>query len=178
MDLESEKYYEFIKSRKSVRNFIYDKIEQQTIRNIIECGRWAPSGLNNQPWKVCMVEHPTVKRMLADLTKHGAIIDGAYINLVVFLDLEKGYDRVKDIQAIGAFMQNILLAVSATPKIGAVWLGEILNQKEKVNEIFKLSTDKFELMGVIAIGVIDEVREKQDDKPRERIALDEFTSLF
>ena len=42
-------------------------------------------------------------------------------------------------------MQNILLAAHING-LGAVWIGEILSNKEKVNEIFKLSTEKFELM--------------------------------
>ena len=167
-----------IKSRRSVREFQEKEIPDEIIRDILDCGRWAPSGLNNQPWKVCIVAHPTVKRMLAELTKYGGIIDAAFVNIVVFLDLEKGYNRVKDIQACGAFMQNILLAISAFPQLGGVWLGEILNQKEKVNEIFKLNKDKYELMGVIALGIVDEAAEKKEEKERDRIPIDKFAEWF
>ena len=177
MEKKTKDYLNFIKSRKSIRNFVYKKIDQETIRNIIECGRWAPSGQNNQPWKVCIVIHPTVKRMLAELTKDGGIIEAAYVNLVVFLNLEKSYDKIKDIQTCGAFMENLLLGAHAL-SLGAVWLGEILKDKEKVNDIFKLSPDKFELMGVIAIGVIDEELEKKEKKPRERREIDEFIDWF
>ena len=177
MEKKSEDYLNFIKSRKSIRNFVYKKIDKETIREIIECGRWIPSGQNNLPWKVCIVIHPTVKRMLAELTKDGGIIEGAYVNLVIFLNLEKSYDQIKDIQACGAFMENLLLGVHAV-NLGAVWLGEILKEKEKVNDIFKLSPNKFELMGVIAIGVIDEELEKKEKEPRERREIDEFIDWF
>ena len=173
----SDKFIEFLKSRKSIRNFIFKKIDNDTIRDILECGRWAPSGQNNQPWKVTIVIHPTVKRMLAELTTSGGIIESAYVNLAVFLDLEKIYDRVKDIQSIGAFIENILLAVHAKG-LGAVWIGEILKNKEKVNEIFKYTYKKYELMGVIAIGVIDEAMEKKNEEPRIRMLLDEFIEWF
>ncbi|MBY9012837.1 MAG: nitroreductase family protein [Candidatus Lokiarchaeota archaeon] len=164
-----------IKSRRSVRNFVYKKIDNQTIKEIVDCGRWAPSGQNSQPWKVCIVSHPTVKRLIAENSKYGGIIESAYLNLVVFLDLERGYDRVKDILAIGAFIQNMLLAVHAKG-LGAVWIGEILKNKEKVSEIFKFSPENYELMGVLTVGLIDESLEKKEE--RKRRALDEFIDWF
>jgi nitroreductase len=177
-DSDSKKFLDFVKSRKSIRNFVYSKIYRATILEILEFGRWAPSGRNNQPWRVHVVIHPKVRDMLAECTKYGNIIESAYVNLVIFLDKEKSYDRVKDIQGIGAFMQNLLLGVHAQPKLGGVWLGEILNQKEKVNELFKLDSDKYELMGVIAIGEIDEALMRKSDATRQRNTVEEFTDWY
>jgi nitroreductase len=108
MESKGTDLIELIKSRRSIRNYVYKKINNDIIKEIIECGRWAPSGQNNQPWKVCIVAHPTVKRMIAEQTKYGGIIESAYVNFVIFLDLDRCYDRLKDLQAIGAFIQNIL----------------------------------------------------------------------
>ena len=178
MDLIKNDFIEFIKQRRSIRSFIYQKIDKNTILEILECARWAPSGDNSQPWRVCIVSHPTVKRMLSELSKDAGLIEEAYVILVIFLDLERGYNRVKDIQAIGAFMQNILLGVHAEEDLGAVWIGEILNKKEDVNEIFKFPKDKFELMGVIAIGHVDEARDNIRRKERKRRLLDEFIEWY
>ena len=60
------------------------------------------------------------------------------------------YDDVKDHQSAGACIQNMLLAVEALG-LGAVWLGQILKQKEQVNTILDLSNDH-DLMAVLAIG--------------------------
>ncbi|MFX1297470.1 MAG: nitroreductase family protein [Promethearchaeota archaeon] len=178
MENDSKKFLEFIKSRRSIRKFVEGKIQKDIIVEILECGRWSPSGLNNQAWRVNVVIHPAVKIMLAQLTHNGDIIENAYVNFVVFLDLEKVYDRVKDIQSIGAFMQNILLGVHAL-NLGGVWIGSILNQKEKVNEIFKLNPKKYELMGVIAVGEIDkESIQLKGEASRERRALEEFTEWY
>lgn len=176
-------YLNLIKSRKSVRSFIYKTVNNKLIREILEFARWAPSGFNNQPWKVNLVAHPTIKRLLAENTKHGDIIEGAYCNIVVFYDLDRGYDRIKDIQACGAFMQNILLGINAInlgtdEKIGGVWLGEILNRKEKVNEIFKLSPKKFELMGIIALGYVDKDKQSKEQEERSRRDIDEFIEWY
>ena len=177
MKKSTNNYIQFIKSRRSIRNFIFKKIEKETLEEILECGRWTPSGLNNQPWKVNVVDHPTIKRLLAETTKYGEIINSANYNLVVFLDLKKGYNRIKDIQAIGAFMQNILLGTHAMG-LGAVWIGEILNNKEKVNEIFKLDPEEFELMGVIALGVIDEELALKNKDESERRPLEDFVEYY
>lgn len=171
-------FIEFIKSRKSARNFIYKKIDNETIQDCINAGTWVPSEGNSQPWHVCVVIHPTVKKMLSEISIDGGIIEGAYVNLVVFLDLERGSDRVKDIQAIGAFMQNILLGVHAQEKLGAVWLGEILSKKSEVNEIFKYPLEKYELMGIISIGIIDEAREKASKESRERRTVDDIVDWY
>ena len=178
MDLIKNEFIEFIKERKSIRSFINKKIPKETILEVIEAGRWAPSGNNSQPWRVSVVTHPTVKRMLSELTKYGGILEDAYVDLVIFLDLERGYDRIKDIQAIGAFIQNILLGVHALEDLGAVWIGEILNRQEDVNKIFKFPVEKFELMGVVAIGIIDDALEKVRKEPRERRSVDEFIDWF
>ncbi|MFX1495591.1 MAG: nitroreductase family protein, partial [Promethearchaeota archaeon] len=78
MESKTLELIDLIKSRRSVRNFIYEKIDNESIKEIIECGRWAPSGQNNQPWKVCIVVHPTVKRMIAEQSEYGGIIESAY----------------------------------------------------------------------------------------------------
>ena len=70
--------------------------------------------------------------------------------LALFLDTSASYDRTKDVQAMGAFIQNMLLAIHAQG-LGGVWLGEILKNKEKVSGIVN-APDAFELMAVIALG--------------------------
>lgn len=171
-----EDYLNFLKSRRSVRNFLDEEVDKSTILKILDCARWAPSGLNNQPWKVNVVIHPTIKRLLADCTKYKNIVENAALNIVVFLDIGKSYNRVKDLQGIGAFIQNILLSTHALG-LGCVWLGEILNNKEKVNAIFKLNPEEFELMGVVALGKIETPKESENIE-RERRPIESFTEFF
>lgn len=172
----NDDYLDFLKSRRSVRNFLEEQVDKNTILKILECARWAPSGLNNQPWKVNVVIHPTIKKLLADCTKYKEIVENAAVNIVVFLDLSKSYNRVKDLQGIGAFMQNILLSTHALG-LGCVWLGEILNNKEEVNAIFKLNPESFELMGVVALGKIDTSTDSSKEA-RERRSVELFTEFY
>jgi nitroreductase len=72
----------------------------------------------------------------------------------VFLDTGKSYHREKDIQAIGACLQNMLLEAHSLG-LGAVWLGEIIKSNIRIKEILGLSAE-LELMAVVALGYPDE----------------------
>jgi nitroreductase len=143
-----------IKSRRSIRRFTKQAVDENLVQEIIEAGSWAPSGLNNQPWKFVVVRNPEIKGKLAQLTHYHKIIQGAPLCIAVFLDTALSYDRTKDIQAIGACIQNMLLAIHSLG-LGGVWLGEILKNSEKVKELLAVSPE-LEFMAAIALGHPDE----------------------
>jgi nitroreductase len=144
------KVIDTILNRRSVREFTDRPISKDEINTILNAGRWAPSGLNNQPWRFIVVRNPETIHKLSECTHYSSIIAGAPLLIAAFLDTEHSYNRTKDIQAIGASIQNMLLACCELG-LGAVWLGEILNQSEKVNSIIECPS-KLELMAVLAIG--------------------------
>jgi nitroreductase len=141
---------ECIKSRRSVREFSEETVTAEQVRQIIEAGCQAPSGLNNQPWRFTIVRDETVRGQLAELTKYGRIVSAAPVCIAVLCDRRVMYNDVKDHQAMGACLQNMLLASHALG-LGAVWLGEILNRAADVNELLGLPKE-LELMAVIAVG--------------------------
>lgn len=139
-----------IRDRRSVREFTDETVDDQTITAILDAGRWAPSGLNNQPWRFIVIGNGGTIDRISQCTKYSDVVRGAPLLITVFLDTNAMYDRTKDVQAIGACIQNMLLAIHSM-SLGVVWLGEILSQKEKVNEILD-APDSLELMAVLAIG--------------------------
>lgn len=151
-----------IKTRRSIRKFTPQEIEDNQLNQIIEAGTWAPSGLNNQPWKYAIIKDPTTKNPLANLTHYSTIIKGAPALIAVFLDASVSYDRTKDIQAIGACIQNMLLAIHAL-SLGGVCLGEILKNKDKVSKVLA-APENLELMAIVALGHPAEKGGKGDRK--------------
>lgn len=145
MDLE-----EAIINKRSVRCFNEKPVNIDDIQVLLMAAVWAPSGLNNQPWRFKVVNEEIRKERLAGFTKYSYIIKGAPVSICVFLDKTAVYDREKDIMAIGACIQNILLAAHAM-NLGSCWLGEILNKKDEVRELLNVSPE-FELMAVISLG--------------------------
>lgn len=145
---------ETILSRRSVRKYCGGPVSEDEISAMLECARFAPSGLNNQPWRFIVVENKEIGRQLSTLTHYSDIIVSAPLLIAVFLDTASSYHREKDLMAIGASIENILLAAHSM-NLGAVWLGEILKNKEDVSKILG-APDSFELAAVVAVGRPDE----------------------
>jgi len=141
---------EAIYSRRSIREFTEQPVEPSILDEIVQAGIWAPSGLNNQPWRFVIVQERQMVESLAELTHYSNVVRAAQALIAVYLDTSAMYDEVKDHQAVGACIQNMLLATEALG-LGGVWLGQILKNKEQVNSLFGLQAE-LDLMAVLAIG--------------------------
>ncbi len=139
-----------IKTRRSIRRFTDDPVSDGLIDNIIEAGTWAPSGKNNQPWKFAIIKDKGLKAQVSELTHYSKCVLSANVLIAVFLDNASSYHKIKDAQAIGACLQNMLLTIH-DQGLGAVWLGEILRNGDKVRELVN-GSDDLELMAVLALG--------------------------
>jgi nitroreductase len=139
-----------IHERRSIRHFLDIPVDRELIITALRAAAWAPSGLNNQPWRFAIVWDPKLKEVLGGLTRYSAILRSAAVLVPVFLDKETSYDYTKDCQAVGACLQNFLLALHSLD-LGAVWIGEILKNKEQIVKILELP-ESLELMAVVAAG--------------------------
>lgn len=54
---------EAIRGRASTRAFLDEPVSRDTLRKLLEAARWAPSGVNTQPWQVMIVTGSTQKRI-------------------------------------------------------------------------------------------------------------------
>jgi len=142
--------FEGIYTRRSIRQYTDEPVAREQLLEIIKAGTWAPSGRNNQPWRFVLVQSSEVRKELAKHTKYHSIIEQAGACIAVFVDKGAMYNDVKDHQAMGACLQNMLLAAHALG-LGAVWLGEILKNAGAVRTLLGLSED-MELMAVVALG--------------------------
>jgi len=155
-----------IRTRRSVRQFKKKPVSDDLLNQILESGLWAPSGKNNQPWKFAVVRDPKLKESLSSLTHYHSIIKKASVCIAIFLDHSRVYDRTKDVLAVGASIQNMLLTIRSMG-LGGVWLGEILKNKERVGELLGAGTE-LELMAVIALGHPDGRASRSDRDPLEK----------
>ncbi|MFP4084989.1 MAG: nitroreductase family protein [Desulfonatronovibrio sp.] len=143
---------EAILTRRSIRKYSGEHVSSQDITRVLEAGRWAPSGLNNQPWRFLVIKSADKRKAaLEDCTRYSHVVRGADALIAVFLDKEAKYHHEKDCQGAGACIQNMLLAIHGLG-LGGVWLGEIINQEEAVHKVLQTSPEKLELMAVIALG--------------------------
>lgn len=150
MDEKGAGVLEVILDRRSIRGFESRPLTREALASILEAGRWAPSGLNNQPWRFAVVEEEHTLLKLASMTKYSSIILQAPTAIAVFLDQEASYSREKDILAVGACIENMLLQIQGIG-LGACWMGEILNRAREVKELLDVPKS-YELMAVLAVG--------------------------
>ena len=169
--METNPVLEAIRARRSIRRYKAGPVPWEALLAVLEAGRWAPSGLNNQPWRFLVVQAGDPRQeILAGHTKYAHIVRQAGALFCVFLDREIVYNRVKDLQSIGACLQNMLLAAHATG-LGAVWLGEIINQEPRVTQALGLDEQRLELMAVLAAGLPDQ-KGSSERKPLEELLLE------
>jgi len=141
---------EGIYTRRSIRKFADKPVLREQLLEVIKAGTWAPSGLNNQPWRFVVITNPETRKELAKKTTSQIIIERAPACIAVFIDRHVMYNDIKDHQAMGACIQNMLLAAH-TLGLGAVWLGEIIKNAEAVRVLLRLP-ENLELMAVVALG--------------------------
>jgi len=150
-----------IQGRRSIRAFRSEPVEWEKVEAILEAGRWAPSGRNTQPWRFVVVESQEKREQLGRLVTQMDMIRTAPVTIAVLLDTEAGYDRIKDVQAIGACAQNMLLAAHSLG-LGACWIGRV--RDEQVERVLGAKEHE-ELMLLIPVGYPAESPAPKERKP-------------
>lgn len=64
MEARSQAFYQWLNSRRTVRDFSDKPIPESTIENILLSASSAPSGAHKQPWTFCVVKSPEVKKQI------------------------------------------------------------------------------------------------------------------
>jgi len=55
-----------IKTRRSIRRYTADPVDDETVQKILEAGGWAPSWANTQCWRFIVVRDSKIKNKLAE----------------------------------------------------------------------------------------------------------------
>ncbi len=159
--------------RRSIRKFTADPVSRQDILTILDAGRWAPSGLNNQPWRFLVIPRDDPRHApLAECTKYAHVIRSSAVCIAVTLAKDALYSEMKDHQGAGACIQNMLLAIHALG-LGAVWIGQIVNDQAATLGVLGLDQESHELQAVIALGHPDQKGDSKR-KPLSELLLEEI----
>lgn len=160
---------DIIRQRRSIREYKKELPSDTDIEKVLEAARWAPSGLNNQPWRFLVIKDKSKRDGLAGFSKYGDVIKDAAVVIIVCMDIADSYNREKDLMAIGACIQNMCLEAYSIG-LGTCWLGEILNRKQEVCRYLNLD-EELELMAVVVLGYPDEDITKGCRKPLKKLKI-------
>lgn len=156
MNLTNNEQQDVIFSRRSIRNFIDQKVESEKVDRLIRAAMQAPSAMNQQPWEYIVVEKKDTIEKLANFDNINSTPLGKSTLAIVVLADERRL-KVPDAwqQDLGAATQNILLE-AATLGLGSVWIG-ISTRPEKtesVSTFFELP-EYIKPYSIVAVGYPD-----------------------
>ncbi len=168
--------FEAISTRRSIRHFNSEEINEEDIKKIIEAGILSPSAHNRQPWHYIVInKDKALKNKISDILKANTdettlqtcnVIKECSSLILAFATIE---NEIMDIESIGASIENMLLE-AINLNIGTLWIGYILEIEPELQKIFK--TDK-RLVSAIALGCFD-----KNPKPRPRKSMEEVTEWY
>lgn len=161
--------FDAILTRRSIRRYSTEKIDQEIVNKIIKAGMYAPSAVNKQPWHFIVFENKQTMQSITNIHKNASmLLDATKAILICFdetLQHDQGYGPID----CSAATQNMLLAAHALG-IGACWVGIYPrhNRIEALNSIFELPKNVIPF-AVISLGYPAEKKEIPDRFKPEKI---------
>ncbi|MDI3548864.1 MAG: hypothetical protein PWR10_2516 [Halanaerobiales bacterium] len=158
-----------LKTRRSVRTFKDQPVEEDKIKELIDAARLAPSGRNFQPVEYVVVTEQSKREELARLATYGKFIKDAPVCIAVF---SKICDH--DVEDGSAATENILLAAHGLG-LASCWVaGYNKDYAEDVRKLLQVPED-YCLISLLPVGYSDsKPRPKNKRKLEEVLHWEEF----
>lgn len=143
-----------IKTRRSKRKFLDKEVSEETVAELIDWARHAPSSHNDQPWEFVVIRKEKTKKKLSEIHNWSSFVKEAPVVIAVCYDTERG--RFNPSTLIGAALgaENLLLAAHAKG-LGACWVFvKDYDQPEvekEVREILEVP-EQVEVLCIIPVG--------------------------
>jgi nitroreductase len=123
-------------SRRSVRKYSGEIIDDEKIKSIIKAGMYAPSASNKRPWHFVVVDDRLIMKKIMEVHPYSSMLTEASHAIVVCGDTDLHNGPGYYLLDCSAASQNILLAAHSMG-FGAVWLG-VEPREERVAAISKI----------------------------------------
>lgn len=154
-----------IRSRRSVRRYLPDRVPDEVLQQILEAGRWAPSANNQQPWAFVVVQDEQVRRQVAQhatyyLARH-ARVDEAPVLIVMCSQVRSRTPRTTargDVSMAG--MQMMLQAKALG--VGTCWVDGL--ERDEISKILRIP-DYLQIVGLMTVGFPAETPPETPRKP-------------
>lgn len=171
---------DFIKSRRSTRKFKNERVPVELVEQVVEAGRYAPSGGNSQSTHFIVIEKKEVLDKLADLAKaefakmeikpdtYKSLVNsiqaskrGNYVfhyNCPVLIVTANKKEYGNNIADCACALENMMLMANSLD-LGSVWINQLrwLNENPVLIEAMKeIGMEEDErVYGALALGYAD-----------------------
>ncbi len=136
---------EAIRTRRSIRSYTDEPVDDEMIESILDAGRWAPSARNKSDVSFVVVRDEEKRNDLTEWVPFGPFLAEAPVAIIVVADTSKGRWGVHNASAA---IENMLLAAHALG-LGSCWLGRM--DGDAVRDAFGIP-DHFAVITVLPIG--------------------------
>ncbi len=147
---ENDIVLDIIKRRRSVRRFDGATIPKEAMEQILEAGRWAPSGANAQPWRFIVVTQKEKLAAISDFCYYKLFksrhVGEASAAVVICADPEAG-SQTYTLDAAIAGTNMTLVATSLG--IGSCWIGAF--EEEALKKMMRIP-ENLKIIALIALG--------------------------
>ncbi len=153
---------EAIFTRRSVRKFTGEPVQEDNLQTILRAGCYAPSATNRQPWRFVVIRDPKTLEAISKIQPFSKMIPQAGCCIVVCGDKERQGMMGFLVEDCSAAMQNMLLAAHGLG-LGAVWCGlyPVPLFTKPVAKLLGLPA-KIVPVGMMALGIPAETRSVED----------------
>jgi nitroreductase len=161
--------FDAIMGRRSIRQFTDDPIGKEQLERLLEAGRWAPSGGNEQNWRFVVVTSPPQRELIRKFAPGIFAMPAAFI--VICADKEPDANSWKEalyVADCSIAAQNIMLAAY---EMGIGTCVALSYAKVAIAEILDLP-ENVEPMLVVTLGYPAE-----DPEPPPRLELKEIAFI-
>ena len=136
---------DLLKKRYSCRGFNYQKIPNHVINYIVECGRLAPSGGNEQPWKFGII---TDKVIIDELAKASSYLyDQSWITSAPLIIALCTQIKLYFCEVVHIAGENMVIA-AMEHGVYSTWIGCL--DRDKATELLEI--DGYYLTSMISFG--------------------------
>lgn len=156
--MSHESMLDFIRSRRSTRKYKADPVPPELLSQVLEAGRYAPSGGNNQSTHLLVIQNPEIRQRLSDMAAESfaamdpapdmyrsmrnvviasqkGIYNQAYHAPVLILTANKS-SYSNNIADCSCVLENMMLMANALD-LGSCWINHLkwLNEDSKILEL-------------------------------------------
>ena len=137
---------DLIRNRRSIRTYTEQLVARETIEQIVDCARMAPTAMNEQPWDFVVITEKAALASIPPMLGHGEFIANSAFAILV---LSK--DTMYSLEDCSAAIENLLLAAAAYG-IGSCWVaGSKQAYAPKVASAFGAPADR-QLIAIVSFG--------------------------
>lgn len=140
---------ECILTRRSVRKYTKNAVDEEMVQKILEAAMFAPSARDIRPWHFVVVDNRKKLDSIADVHPYAKMIYEAPLAIAVCADESIQENQGYWIQDCSAAIENMLL-VAHSFGLGSVWLG-VFPRKERIKAISLALPQSVKPVGIVVL---------------------------